>query len=162
MFPFVRFSINPSIRVPVFTGCILVLAAEVRYGNVIRFDLLSLGTMPTGSLSLTTSLKTDVSIAGLFDEAFLQDRGKPGLRFGVTDRKQGVPFLTFLRKTFPKNGGGPTVSFHDPFVEQGQGFENKFFMVRLLYRASRAQVILSVINILQLHYLLSRLVSVVR
>ena len=99
MSPLVRFSINPSIRVLVFTGCILVLAAEVRYGNVIRFDLPSLGTMPTGSLSLTTSFKTDVSIAGLFDEAFLQEHGKLGLWFEVIDREQGMPFLTFLRKT---------------------------------------------------------------
>ena len=93
---------------------------------VIRFDLPSLGTMPTGSLSLTTSPKTNVSIAGLFDEAFLQEHGKLGLWFGVTDREQGTPFLTFLRKTFPKKGG-QTVSSLKPFVEQGQGFENKFF-----------------------------------
>ena len=48
---------------------------------------------------------TDVSIAGLFDELSLQGHGKLGLLFEVMDREQGVPFLTFFRKTFQKKGG---------------------------------------------------------
>ena len=65
-----------------------------------------------------------MSIAGLFDEASFQGHGNPGLWFRVIDREQGVPFLTFLRKTFPKKGGrGQTISSLKPFVDQGLGFE---------------------------------------
>ena len=102
--PLVRFSINLSIRVLVFTGCILVLAAEVRYGAMVRFGLV----VPWDYGHLISKpyyqFKTDMSIAGLFDEASFHGHGNPGLWFRVIDCEQGVRFLTFLRKTFPKKG----------------------------------------------------------
>ena len=105
MSPLVRFSINLSIRVLVFTGCILVLAAEVRYGAVIRFDLPSLGNYARLSSKPYYQFMTAVSIARLFDELSFQGHGKLGLWFEVMDREQAAPFLTFLRKTFQKKGG---------------------------------------------------------
>ena len=85
--PLVRFSVNLSIRVLVFTGCILVLAAVVRYGAMVRFSLV----VPWEYAHLISKpycqFKTEMGIAELFDEASFQRHGNPGLWFRVIDRE---------------------------------------------------------------------------